>query len=333
MEMSLYLGFVGILMHHLSVRQALGISFLTGVAVCLLPIRKIKHHLIDRVPHRFSNAVALTMAVFLLTVACGLMGLIDFHKGYLTFTGRSDNSVALIGLGGVLGIVFFEILGVKPSVLITVVIIAALSKAPLGPSSATNNHLISLSRPDFTSWYGNLRAWEAVFVLFVLSCYGSLAKVINLARSTTIEDAHGALPGLRKIFFLDGVTTVFGSVLGSTNFTTFIESGVGIAAGGRTGLAAVVAAILMFSGFILRPFIDYVPLTAAVGALVYVGFLFIPKGDSLTAFRRFEFLVVALMLGITICTLSLGAAFAVGLLGFWAGSYRSKSHDGKAAHL
>src|SRR6266478_2118048 len=331
LEMSLYLAFVAILMHHLSVRQTLGIAFVTGATVCLLPFRTIKHHLIDRVPHRFPNAVALTMAVFLLTVACSLMGLIDFHKGYLTFTGQSDNRTALIGLGGVLGIIFFEILGVKASVLITVVIVAALSKAQPGPSTETSHLLISVIKPDFISWYADIRAWEAVFVLFVLSCYGSLAKVINLARNTTIEDAHGALPGVRKILFLDGVTTVAGSVMGSTNFTTFVESGVGIAAGGRTGLAAVVTAILMVAGFILRPFIDYVPLTAAVGALVYVGFLFIPKGDSLTAFRRFEFLIIVLMLGITICTLNLGAAFGIGLVGFWVGNGWSRIHESQTA--
>lgn len=53
-----------------------------------------------------------------------------------------------------------------------------------------------------------------------------------------------AAPKLQRIVFVDAFAWVFGSLLGCSQLTCFIESAVGIACGGRTGLSSVVTGAL-----------------------------------------------------------------------------------------
>lgn len=317
LEMSIFVAFVAVPVRHLPVAQVLGIGAVTAVAVCALGIKKVKHLIIDSVPHHFPNAVALTMSAFLLTYAGSLMGVIDYKRGHLSLTGHIYDNVALVGLGAILTITLFEVLRWRPSVLLSVLIVAVLNRTSATVSIAEISYLSKwYVWPDMSSWLLDIQAWRVAFTLFILSCYGSLSKLINLARETTIADQHGAIPRLTRVLVLDGVAGVGSAFLGTTSATTFVESGSGIAAGGRTGLTAVVAGSLMASGVFLLPFIGHIPMIAAVGALVYVGFLFIPKGETLRTFGRVESWIAMLMIIIVVIFQSLSIAFAIGLVGF-----------------
>lgn len=318
LEMSIYITFVAIPVQRLSIHQILGIGILTGAAICLTGIKRIKHFVIEKVPHRFPNAVALAMSAFLLTYAGSLMGVLDYTRGYVELTGHIYDKVALLGLGTILAITLFEALGWRPSVLLSILIISVVSRAGFSAQlfSHATQSMLRYVQPDLWSWMSIPGSWKVVFALFVLSTYGSLSKLINLAKGTTIADEHGAIPGVRRVLTLDGLAAIASGFLGTTSATTFVESGSGIATGGRTGLAAIVAGILMVGGIFLLPVVSYIPLTAAVGALVYVGFLFIPKGETLTAFTRMESWVVGVMAVVVIAVQALSLALAIGLIGF-----------------
>jgi AGZA family xanthine/uracil permease-like MFS transporter len=58
---------------------------------------------------------------------------------------------------------------------------------------------------------------------------------------------------------------------GSSPGTAYIESAVGIEAGGRTGLTAVVAALIFLPFLFLAPLLSMVPAIATAPALVLVG--------------------------------------------------------------
>jgi adenine/guanine/hypoxanthine permease len=318
LEMSVYIAFVAIPVKHLSINQVLGVGILTGAFLCITCTKRIKQVVIERVPHRFPNAVAVAMSAFLLTYAGSLMGVLDYTRGNVEFTGHIYDKVALMGLGAILAITLFEVLGWRPSVLLSVLIVSIVSRAGQAAQPQVAHSLFQQVRPDFWTWMSTPKAWLVAFTLFLLSCYGSLFKLINLAQGTTIADQHGAIPGVRKILMLDGMTAIASGFLGTTSATTFIESGSGIVAGGRTGLTAIVAGILMAAGVFLVPLVTYIPVTAAVGALVYVGFLIIPKGDALRAFNQTESWIVGVMVVVVIAIQSLGIALAIGLIGFSA---------------
>jgi AGZA family xanthine/uracil permease-like MFS transporter len=71
---------------------------------------------------------------------------------------------------------------------------------------------------------------------------------------------QGRLPRAQRAFAADALGTVGGAVMGTSTVTSFIESAAGIMAGARTGIAALVAAVL----FLLAMF--FAPLVRAIGA-------------------------------------------------------------------
>ncbi|MDF2987962.1 MAG: permease [Eubacterium sp.] len=76
-----------------------------------------------------------------------------------------------------------------------------------------------------------------------------------------------------KALFADATATSIGSLLGTSNTTTYVESAAGIGAGGRTGLTSVVTAILFAICLVFAPVAGIIPGAATAPALIVVGVL------------------------------------------------------------
>ncbi len=136
-------------------------------------------------------------------------------------------------------------------------------------------------------------AISAIFVLLVIDFYGSVAKFVGLTGNTPIEIRKNA----GKALWVDGAATVAGAGLGTTSVTTFVESAVGIGIGGRTGLTAIVCAVLMGLTLFMAPFLAYIPVAATAPALLYVGYKLIPGKAILQTYSLLEW---GVMLGVTL---------------------------------
>ncbi len=86
-----------------------------------------------------------------------------------------------------------------------------------------------------------------------------------------LENGNGMKSKMDKALFADAIATSIGSIFGTSNTTTYVESAAGIGAGGRTGLTSVVVAILFLLSSFLSPFIAVVPTQATAPALILVG--------------------------------------------------------------
>ena len=86
---------------------------------------------------------------------------------------------------------------------------------------------------------------------------------------------EGEVPNMDKAMMADAVATTAGAICGTSTVTTFVEASAGVAAGGRTGMAAMVTAALFFIAMFLSPIAQLVPTCATAAALVYVGVLMV----------------------------------------------------------
>lgn len=86
-------------------------------------------------------------------------------------------------------------------------------------------------------------------------------------------DENGTPINYNKIMLSDSIATCTGAIMGTSTVTTFVESGSGIAAGGKTGLTALTTAIMFLLSIFLLPVFAMIPSAAAASALVYVGVL------------------------------------------------------------
>ncbi|MBQ4302879.1 MAG: NCS2 family permease, partial [Lachnospiraceae bacterium] len=101
----------------------------------------------------------------------------------------------------------------------------------------------------------------------------TLGTLIGVASKADLLDKDGKLPKIRGALMADAVGTSFGALLGTSTTTTFVESASGVAAGGRTGLTAVVSAILFALSLFLSPIFLAIPSFATAPALIAVGYL------------------------------------------------------------
>ena len=114
---------------------------------------------------------------------------------------------------------------------------------------------------------------QVLLVVFLMDFLDTMGTLIGVSARAGFLDESGNLPQIEKPMMCDAVATVVGSCVGTTTTGTFIESAAGIEAGGRSGLTAVVAAVLFLPALFLAPLIGAIPAFAYMPALVLVGVL------------------------------------------------------------
>jgi adenine/guanine/hypoxanthine permease len=121
-----------------------------------------------------------------------------------------------------------------------------------------------------------------VLTIFVMSFVDTIGTLIALGYKADLVDANGNLPEIEKPMLCDAVTTTLAPLLGSSTSGAYIESATGIQAGGRTGLTAVVTALLFLSALFFAPALSVVPPYAYGPALIVVGLLMLAPVTRLT---------------------------------------------------
>ena len=112
---------------------------------------------------------------------------------------------------------------------------------------------------------------------------------------------------LEKALVCDSSTSIIGALLGTSNVTTYVESSVGIEAGGRTGLTAIFAALCFILSLFLAPIVACVPMAAIAPILIFVGLSMIENiikidwKDMLIAIPAF-FVIIMMPLSYSITT-------------------------------
>ena len=103
--------------------------------------------------------------------------------------------------------------------------------------------------------------------------FDTVGTVNGAVVNTPLMKKDGTIPGLRRIMLADSIATFIGGVFGTSTTTTFAESAVGIKAGARTGLSALVCSFWFLISLVCAPIFLAIPGFATAPALIIVGFL------------------------------------------------------------
>lgn len=114
-----------------------------------------------------------------------------------------------------------------------------------------------------------------IFSFLFVDIFDTLGTLIGVATKADMLDEEDRLPGIRPALMADAIATSFGAVLGTSTTTTFVESASGVAVGGRTGLTALVSALLFLLSTLFAPIFTAIPSFATAPALIMVGFLMV----------------------------------------------------------
>lgn len=292
--------------------QALGMVFWSGVAMLAVSLLRLREIVINAIPPQLRSALAAAVGAFIGLVGLQIAHLVRTSDGRLSGLGdwTAAPAVAMyIGLGVTL---LLDALGARAAAVLGGIASAALYCAVADiQTGAVHNGVHGSGAALFRFDLGVIadpRAWSVILVLFALDFFGSIAKVVGLSAHTPLQDDRGQVPGMRQALLVDAAT-VAGSATGSSSFVAFVESAVGIRAGARTGIAAVVTGLLLFSCLFLGPVLVHVPVEATTGALVFVAVKMLiarrPHGAD-----RLDLTVAATAVAVTVATLAIDQAMA-----------------------
>lgn len=328
MEMNAYVAFFVILGLGFSWQQALGAVFWSGVIFMVLTLTGVREKIIKAIPDKMKSGLALSIGAFLMIIALKLAGIIVYDGVYFQGIAILFSPSAYVLYFGLAAVLVLKKLKVPGAVLISIAL-ASVFAGFFGLENAAEQFVISsgmlqgLFQLDFLVIL-NPKIIAVVLVLFLIDFYGSVAKFIGLTRKTSIMNKDGSMPKMKEALSVDGIGTLIGSVLGTTSITTYVESGVGIAEGGRTGLTAITCALLMLLALELAPLFNLIPLIATTGALFWVGLTLIPSWEELKAYSRTDIASVIAMVGTTLLTFSVDKAILLGFLVYIIGLIASR---------
>jgi len=132
--------------------------------------------------------------------------------------------------------------------------------------------------PDFslmgkTDIRGSLKlsVLPVIFAFVFTDLFDSLSTLVGLSEAANLVDENGDPRNIKRALVTDAMSTTLAGIVGCSPGTAYIESAVGIEEGGRTGLTAVVAALLFLPFLFLAPLLSMIPAVATAPALVLVG--------------------------------------------------------------
>jgi AGZA family xanthine/uracil permease-like MFS transporter len=317
MEMNAYVAFFVVGTLGFTWQEALGAVFWSGAIFLAVSASGLRRRILDAIPDQMKTALALSVGVFVALVGLRIAGVLAFDGVTIAGYGSlfSAGGLALVlSLGLVWGLSRSGIPGAAlVSVAVTTIVLVLFTHQP-SPAAARVGGGVSeafgaldlavIRRPN---------VWSVVLTLLVIDFYGSVAKLIGLSAKTSLA-RPGGLPGLERALLVDSAATVGGAVLGTSNLTVYVESGVGIAAGGRTGVAAIVCAVCLLASLAVAPVLQLVPLSATSGILVYVAVQLCPRWSRLRELDRFELIGLLAMQVAVVLTFAIDRAFLVGVI-------------------
>lgn len=257
---------------------ALGAVFLGGVLVLILSLTGLREWIINSIPKSLKLGIGAGIGFFLAIIGLTSAGLVVDNQATLVGIGNmADPKVLLAGLG-FCAMVIFTRLGVPGSIVIAILAVSIVAWVtglaqfhgifgPI-PSIAPTFLKIDIAGAFTMTMIGVVFAF--MFVDF-FDTAGTLTSVANVADKV---DAEGKIEDIGKAIIADSSATIVGTLLGTSNTTSYVESGAGISEGGRTGLTAVAVAFLFLCCLFLAPLAMSIPAFATAPALVFVAAYF-----------------------------------------------------------
>ncbi|WP_288413560.1 NCS2 family permease [uncultured Acinetobacter sp.] len=259
-------------------QTALAAVFISGLVFLAISFLKIREAIVNAIPMSLKFAIGGGIGLFLALVALKNAGIIVDNPATLVGLGNLKSPTVLLAFLGFIIIVVLHQLKVRGAIIISILAITGLStllglnelKGVIGaiPSIAP-----TFMQMDFEGLF-TATMIGVIFVFFLVDLFDSTGTLVGVShRAGLLKD--GKLPRLKKALFADSTAIVAGAALGTSSTTPYIESASGVAAGGRTGLTAVVVAVLFLACLFLSPLAQSVPGFATAPALLFVGVLMI----------------------------------------------------------
>jgi AGZA family xanthine/uracil permease-like MFS transporter len=349
LEVSTFFTYVLVRHMHLSWEQAFGAVILSGILNVALTAAKVRELIVRSIPTGLKAALLASVGAFVFLVGLKIAGIVDVRDFTVVKPFYEKISGQLSAILFAAGFLISALLNLKmmsgllslrsirlPWGMLVAVMVCAMASFALGihPDQAIARGTQTADTRWAWSFHTDGRKelfqfFTGTIILFLVDFVGGISKIYALIKSDhSIEGNSSEVPGLKEALFVDGGATVLGGLLGTSSLIAFVESRIGIAMGGKTGLAAVVCSLFILLGLLFKDALYWVPAVATSGVLGYVGFLL---GRTLWDYARRgeigaeDIVITCCMIVAVFVTFHMDIALAIGFgLYFALGLYQGK---------
>jgi AGZA family xanthine/uracil permease-like MFS transporter len=256
-------------------QTALGAVFLSGIIFLALTFTGIRQRLVAAIPHQLHAAVGGGIGLYIAFIGFRNAGIIVPSAATTVTLGNLRSPGTALAIFGLLLIAILQVLRVRASMLIGVLTTTFLgilchqvhwepTHYDLSAIKSTAFHLDILGAL-------HIGAFEIIFVFLFVDLFDNIGTLVAVTQRAGLIAPDHSIPRLSRIFLADASSTILGSLAGTSTVTSYIESSAGVAAGGRTGVTAIVTGILFFLSLFLAPLVGAIPTFATAPALILVG--------------------------------------------------------------
>jgi AGZA family xanthine/uracil permease-like MFS transporter len=274
MGLNAYFTFSVVLGQGYTWQVALGAVFLSGILFFALSVLPVREYIVNAIPKTLKMAISAGIGLFLGIIGLEEMGVTVAHPATLVTLGDLTSWKVILGALGFVLMAALDARRVPGAIIISILLVTAagvaLGVSPAGgffsmpPSIAPTLLAMDLG--------GALHAGllAIVFTFLFVDLFDNTGTLIGVAHRAGLLDKEGRLPRIGKALIVDSSSAMVGAALGTSTTTSYIESAAGVRAGGRTGLTAVVVAVLFLAALFLSPLAGTIPAYATAPALLFV---------------------------------------------------------------
>ena len=266
---------------HVSIPVALGAVFLMGLVFTLISATGIRSWILRNLPSSIAHGAGIGIGLFLLLIAANGVGLVIGNQAGLPVKLGDFTSfpvmMSLIGLAFIIGLEKMKVKGGILWVIIAITIVGLI----FDPNVTFNGQIFKMPTFGENSLFLQLDLQGAlqpailpiVFALVMTAVFDATGTIRAVAGQADLLDKDGQI--------INSVSSLFSGLFGTAPAAVYIESAAGTAAGGKTGITAIVVGVLFLLMLFFQPLAFLVPGYATAPALMYVGLLMLSNVSKL----------------------------------------------------
>ena len=258
--------------------EALGAVLVAGIFFVIISLTPIRSWIINSIPKSLKLGIGAGIGLFLAIIGLEIMGVVADHPVTLVTLGDLKSPIVLLGAAAFVVMCVLEKLKIKGNIIIGIIVFSAIAwisglaefKGVVG-SIPPMTHLFQF---DLGAALSASMA-TVVFTLFFVDFFDTAGTLTSVANVSGKIDSKGRVQDIEKAMLADSVGTVAGAVMGTSTVTSYVESGAGVKAGGRTGMTSIVIGVLFLACLFFAPLATSLPKEIDGAALIYVAVLFV----------------------------------------------------------
>ena len=303
-------------------QAALAAVFVEGIIFILLTVFNIREQIVRCIPKNLRFAISAGIGFFIAFIGLKNAGIIVASEATFVTLGAFTPVATLAVIGIILSAVLM-VLRVRGALFYSI-ILCTLIGIPMGVTQISEGFVpVSLPKSiaptflqfDFAALL-NLDMALTIFALVFMDIFNTVGTLIGAAAKTEMMDSEGNVRHIKEAMLADAVATSVGAVCGTSTVTTFVESGAGIAEGGRTGMTALATAGLFAVSLFLAPLFLLIPSAATTGALVLVGVLMLSSIQDIDLMDISEAMPSFITVLTMVLTYNIAEGMSLGLISY-----------------